>query len=85
MAEEKLPKELAAKQSELQIYEKVINQRNISREHLSELQEQVNHHLRIRAQAICHGNQSKLVIHERAVHITRLKKGENGKKMLIIK
>lgn len=45
MAEEKLPKELAAKQAELQIYEKVINQRNISREHLSELQEQVNHHL----------------------------------------
>lgn len=47
MAEEKLPKELAAKQAELQIYEKVINQRNVSREHLSELQEQVNHHLGI--------------------------------------
>lgn len=41
MVEEKLPKEVEAKRLELQIYEDVINERNINAQYLSNLQDQV--------------------------------------------
>lgn len=44
MVEEKLPKEIAAKQMELQVYEDVINERNINNQYLRSLQDQVSQH-----------------------------------------
>lgn len=41
MVEEKLPKEISAKKLELQIFEDVINERNINAQYLSNLQNQV--------------------------------------------
>lgn len=41
MVEEKLPKEVTAKKLELQIYEDVVNERNINNQYLSNLQNQV--------------------------------------------
>lgn len=41
MVEEKLPKEISAKKLELQIFEDVINERNINAQYLSNLQDQV--------------------------------------------
>lgn len=41
MVEEKLPKEIAAKKMELQIYEDVINERNINARYLDNIQNQV--------------------------------------------
>lgn len=47
MVDEKLPKEIDAKKMEIQIYEDVINERNINAQYLSNLQDQVqiNFHL----------------------------------------
>lgn len=42
MVEEKLPKEITAKKLELQIYEDVINEKNINKQYLNNLQSQVN-------------------------------------------
>lgn len=42
MVEEKLPKEIQAKKLELQIYEDVINEKNINKQYLNNLQSQVN-------------------------------------------
>lgn len=42
MVEEKLPKEIAAKKMELQVYEDVINERNINNQYLTNLQDQVD-------------------------------------------
>lgn len=41
MVEERLPKEIQAKKMELQIYDDVINERNINQQYLSNLQNQV--------------------------------------------
>lgn len=42
MVEEKLPKEIATKKMELQVYEDVINERNINNQYLTSLQNQVD-------------------------------------------
>lgn len=42
MVDEKLPKEIAAKKLELQVYEDVINEKNINKQYLSNLQSQVS-------------------------------------------
>lgn len=41
MVKQKLPQEMSAKQSEIHILEETINQPNISREYLKDLQDQV--------------------------------------------
>lgn len=41
MVDEKLPKEIDEKKMEIQIYEDVINERNINAQYLSDLQDQV--------------------------------------------
>lgn len=41
MVTQKLPQEIAAKQSEIQILEETLKQPNISREYLKDLQDQV--------------------------------------------
>lgn len=41
MVSQKLPQEIASRQSEINILEETINQPNISREYLKDLQEQV--------------------------------------------
>lgn len=48
MVEERLPKEIKSKKLELQIFEDVINERNINVQYMSDLQNQVrciNYHL----------------------------------------
>lgn len=42
MVDEKLPKEIAAKKLELQVYEDVINEKNINKQFLNNLQNQVS-------------------------------------------
>lgn len=42
MVDEKLPKEIAAKKLELQVYEDVINEKNIDKQYLNNLQSQVS-------------------------------------------
>lgn len=42
MVDEKLPKEIAAKKLELQVYEDVINEKNINKQYLNNLQSQVS-------------------------------------------
>lgn len=42
MVEQKLPKEMAAKQTELRIYEDVIAERNINTDYLNRIQHQVS-------------------------------------------
>lgn len=45
MVEQKLPKEIAAKQTELRIYEDVIAERNINSDYLNRIQLQVKNFL----------------------------------------
>lgn len=41
MVDQKLPQEIAAKKSEIEIFEQVVNHPNITRDYLQDLQEQV--------------------------------------------